>query len=488
MSTFALRPLTRLDSAIIALGLMLAAAPKALGQTGFVYVSGRQFVVDGRPYFTAGTNSYNQMVQRRAGQNSVDEVFDEMAARSMTVMRTWAFNDLVESGTCLLCVPNRKLTGSEKPIDYANEYTLQALDATLAKAQQTGVRLVLAFVNNWDDYGGMNRWTVWRNGSVSHDLFYTDATIKTWFKQYIALLVNRVNTVNGQTYRDDPTIFAWELTNEARAGSGHESQLNSWMGEMSAYVKSIDPNHLVTTGIEGFYSGVNAGRNTDSWMSSNGQDFISNHQHATIDFATAHVWPLNWGWNPIGNPSYAQGRAALYLQRHLEDCDNVLGKPLLIEEFGIPRDNSGKGINGGPTTIRDAFFTACFNLCQTSAVSGGSCGGTALWILFDDGSAAWDDGNGVFLPYDTSTDVVLTDHARDMSRMRRADLDFDLDVDQSDFGLFQTCLSGPDDPITTAACNNADLNGDGHVDSADVALLRACQTGSEVESSVNCVY
>lgn len=33
-------------------------------------------------------------------------------------------------------------------------------------------------------------------------------------------LCGRVNTYNGRTYRDDPTIFAWDVLNEPRFTSG----------------------------------------------------------------------------------------------------------------------------------------------------------------------------------------------------------------------------------------------------------------------------
>lgn len=32
-------------------------------------------------------------------------------------------------------------------------------------------------------------------------------------------MLNRVNTITNMTYKDDPTIFAWELINEPRCPS-----------------------------------------------------------------------------------------------------------------------------------------------------------------------------------------------------------------------------------------------------------------------------
>ncbi|MEP0841598.1 MAG: cellulase family glycosylhydrolase [Phycisphaerae bacterium] len=468
--------------------LLLTAAAFAQN-VGFVSTQGRHFMVQNRPAFFVGTNNYYQMLHRRSGRSAdADEVLDKMAARSMNLLRTWAFQDMAEySPQCLLCAPVRQLQGGEKPLDFLNENTFRGLDQTLAAADARGIRVILALVNNWGDYGGMDRWTLWRFGSVNHDAFYTDAAIKEWYRQLAAVLINRVNTVNGRLYRDDPTIFAWELANEPRGSS--PTALNNWIGEMSVYIKSLDPNHLVTTGIEGFYSGPYAARNLESWMSSNGQDFISNHLHAGIDFATCHVYPENWGWNPRGNPAYARQRSALYIQQHIDDADAILNKPLLLEEFGAPRDNGGRGINGGPTVIRDQFYSEVFHpLIAESALNGGAGAGTAMWILFDDATANYDDGNGVFLPHDHSTDAIITAHARFMRKLRRGDLDFDDDVDQSDYGRLQACLSGNGWPVSAPACHNADMDGDGDVDAGDVTLFRKCQTGANNPDDPDCVY
>lgn len=471
-------------------GVLLAmAATSAHGQNGFVTRSGTQFMLAGRPAYFAGTNSYYQVTYRRWGAAGPDEVLDKMQARGLNLVRTWAFQDQAEIGACLQCAPNRQLTGAEKPTDFVDPATLVALDQTLVAADARGIRVILTLVNNWGDYGGIDRWTVWRYGAVHHDAFFSDTTLKNWYKQLVSLLVNRVNSVNGRLYRDDPTIFAWELTNEARSAPAAASALNAWMGEMSAYLKSLDPNHMVTTGIEGYYGPAFANRNTDAWMAGYGQDFITNHQHATIDFATCHIWPENWGWNPIGNPASALARATQYLQQRLMDSAGALGKPLLCEEFGIPRDNHGRGIGSGTTSIRDQFYSQVFQaLCQESARTGGACGGTANWLILHDGYSQYDDGNGVFLPSDAATDALITAHATFMRRLRKGDLDFDGDVDQSDFGALQKCMSPSSGVVPNPACRNADIDNSSTVDAADVTAFSRCMNGPDVPADPNCVY
>ena len=62
-----------------------------------------------------------------------------------------------------------------------------------------------------------------------------------------------MNTISGVMYRDDPTIFAWNLMNEPRC-TGCGWAMQEWVTEMAQYMKAIDPNHMVTIGEEGFYS------------------------------------------------------------------------------------------------------------------------------------------------------------------------------------------------------------------------------------------
>ena len=77
--------------------------------------------------------------------------------------------------------------------------------------------------------------------------------------------------------------------------SRHAAQ--GWIEEMSAHLKSVDPNHLVTVGEEGFYAvgSVNERLNPgNGWASITGQNFSANHAPAGIDFAAIHLWPDNW--------------------------------------------------------------------------------------------------------------------------------------------------------------------------------------------------
>jgi hypothetical protein len=56
-----------------------------------------------------------------------------------------------------------------------------------------------------------------------------------------------------------------------------------------------------------------------------------------------------------------------------------------------------------------------------------------------------------------------------------ADFDHDDDVDQEDFGHFQSCLAGGS--VYPAGCDDADFNQDTHVETADLELFQACYAG-----------
>ncbi len=85
-------------------------------------------------------------------------------------------------------------------------------------------------------------------------LFYTNPEARRLYREHIEKVVTRRNTITGVLYRDDPTIFGWELMNEAQVITGRWAERRAWIAEMSEYIKSLDPNHMVTPGAWGYRS------------------------------------------------------------------------------------------------------------------------------------------------------------------------------------------------------------------------------------------
>ncbi len=123
-----------------------------------------------------------------------------------------------------------------------NEEAFRALDTVLAVANRVGVRLIIPLVDNWKWMGGVPQYAAFRGKSP--DEFWTDRQLREDFKRTIAFVLNRVNTVTSVPYREDKAILAWELGNELR------NCPREWAEEMAAYIKSLDPNHLVADGVQ----------------------------------------------------------------------------------------------------------------------------------------------------------------------------------------------------------------------------------------------
>ena len=211
------------------------------------------------------------------------------------------------------------------------EASFRAMDYVLYKADQAGVRLLISLVNYWGDFGGMPQYVRWCSPGSSTDAFYTNASCRQLYKNYVSHLVNRVNTYNGRLYRNDPTIFAWELANEPRSGDRTGQLVRGWIAEMAAYIKSIDSNHMVTTGEEGFdltTAGYNSGAyNNQSWLfdGTNGISFTQNTADPNIDFAQIHLYPEYWNFSPSIGSTWIADHTQIAPQ---------LRKPLLLGEFG----------------------------------------------------------------------------------------------------------------------------------------------------------
>jgi len=315
------KALSRMVFALAILWAIGATAAEA-ANSGFVTAQNGELRLNGQRFRFVSTNSYYMI---DAGtDNSPAHTDDTMAmAKSLgfTVLRTWGFLDGPNAGAAL-----------QPQAGVYNETAFRAMDYVLYKADLAGIRLLITLVDYWPAWGGMPQYVQWCAPGQSVDVFYTDGACKQLYKNYVSHVLNRVNTYNGRAYKSDPTILGWELANEPRSGDRTGSIVRQWVAEMSAYVKSIDPNHLVGLGEEGFdttsagYSPVTA-YNGQGWLfdGSEGTSFTANTSVPDIDFASAHVYPDGW------NLPAAAG--ATWITDHI-NIARQLGKPLIVGEFG----------------------------------------------------------------------------------------------------------------------------------------------------------
>lgn len=350
----------------------------------FVERRGARLYLDGRPFYVNGWNSYWLMDQavEPATRHRVSRMFRAGAAMGLTVCRTWAFND--GSYNALQLAPGR-----------FDERVFKALDRVVAEAGRHGVRLVLSLANNLEAYGGKTqyvRWA-WEEGvglTASNDSFFFDPAIRDYFKVYLKALLTRKNHLTGVQYKDDPTIFAWELMNEPRCTTDPSGDtLQRWIEEMAAYVKSIDKRHLLTVGTEGFYGPTSPpdkrSVNPGNWFDNYGLDFIRNSNITDVDFASVHLYPDNWLLH-----AKLEEKLKFVIQwitSHVEDGDEELKKPVLVTEFGLSHM-----VEGFDHSHRDVFYKAVYDIVHESARRGGAGAGAFVWQLAVEGMEEYHDG------------------------------------------------------------------------------------------------
>ncbi|GMI69524.1 endo-beta-mannanase 1 [Hibiscus trionum] len=375
----------------------------------FVQTRGTNFVVDGKPFYVNGFNAYWMMLLAAdpSTRNKVTDTFREASKYGMNIARAWAFND----GT-----DYRPLQIS--PGSY-NEEVFKALDFVVAEAKKFRIHLILVLVNNYEDFGGKPKYVQWANQNGQNlrneDEFFTNSLVKEFYKNHVKAVLTRKNTISGVAYKDDPTIFAWELMNEPRCPTDPSgAHLQNWIKEMAAHVKSIDNNHLLEIGLEGFYGeSMPAKKQNNPNNNPMGTDFISNNQITEIDFATIHIYPEQW--LPPQMNSSEEGQLAFvdkWIESHILDSNSVVKKPLVIGEFG--RDSR---LPGYSIEKRNEYFQRIYTAIYNSASRGGCCAGGLFWQLLTLGMENTADGYEVVLQQCPSIASIIAEQSRKLSAL-----------------------------------------------------------------------
>ncbi|XP_022862509.1 mannan endo-1,4-beta-mannosidase 2-like isoform X2 [Olea europaea var. sylvestris] len=377
----------------------------------FVERNGTQFMVDGKPFNINGWNSYWLMDHGvdESSRSRISAMLQAGAKMGLTVCRTWAFND--GGYNALQISPGR-----------FDERVFRSLDHVIAEARKHGIRLILSLVNNLQAYGGKTQYVqwAWEEGvglSASNDSFFYDPSILRYFKNYVKTVLTRKNTLSGIEYRDDPTIFAWELINEPRCMTDASGDtLQDWIEEMSNFVKAIDRKHLLTVGLEGFYGPKSPKRltvNTEFWAADLGSDFIRNSKISTIDFASVHIYPDHWSHTP--DFEYKLKFISKWMLSHIEDGDKELKKPVMFTEFGLSTENK----DFDPSQ-RDRFYKVILDIIYKSAKKQKSGAGAFVWQFLVEGMEKYNDDFGI-VPWERpSTYRLFTEQSCRLARIQGA--------------------------------------------------------------------
>jgi mannan endo-1,4-beta-mannosidase len=314
---------------------------------GFVSRCGTSFCLDGKKFYFAGANTYdvftygdgwNVATPALIESNFMDKAridahFANLQKDGVSVLRLWMFSHETWHGF-----------EQQKGVYYEPQFML--FDYVIQSAKAHNIKLVATMENFWEAYGGIDTRLSWEgqpNGLANRWRFFNRDTCPGCFdqyKNYAKYVLNRVNHYSNITYKNEPTIFAWELMNEPRYQDATPNEnssgktLRAWVDEMGQFIKSIDTNHMVGTGIEGH--GVKYGYGGDE-----GNPFVFIHQSPYVDFTSAHPYPTE-GW---ANLNLTQTRTLI--KAWIDDSHTAVGKPFYLGEFntaGVDRSTWWKGI------------------------------------------------------------------------------------------------------------------------------------------------
>lgn len=406
----------------------------------FVRVEGTQFTLRGTTFHDVGANFWAAMNLGSRGPGGdrarLVRELDRLRAMGVRSVRILGASEGPDSE------PYRVVPSMQKEPGRYDDDVVDGLDFAIAELKKRDMVAVVCLNDTWPWSGGMAAylqwhgaprppypmeppydWGAWQDYVVK---FYGAADALADYRRHVAFVIGRKNPYTGVAYRDEPAIMAWEIANEPRGGK-HPAALVRFLDETARFIKSLDPNHLVTTGSEG----------TTEEPDGAGLDFVRDHASRFIDYATFHFWAQNWGhFDPKRPETYAaaEAEARRYVAEHVA-MGARLGKPVVLEEFGLARDG-GSFDPQSTVTLRDRFYGEVMADVVRRAARAEGIASVSFWAW--SGEARPADPGGMWTPgapltgdpphepqgwygvYDTdaSTLRVIADHA---SRMHALD-------------------------------------------------------------------
>lgn len=283
----------------------------------FVKRSGTHLTLQGQPYRFTGLNIYNA--------NSDGDCWYSMSSgpklgRSLEAIgpgkeafRAWFFQSLATS--------------------YGHR-DWSAFDHTLAVARAHHVKVIATLTNQWGDCeDGAYKAGHWYTRGYKH----RDPVGTVPYRAWVRNVVTR--------YRNDPTILAWQLVNEAEVKPSRDAPacspnaaatLKSFATDVSGLIKSIDPNHLVSLGTMG--GGQCGAQSTE---------YRDVHAIPTIDLCEYHDYQPN---DPMPGDQWNG------LQVRIDQC-KALRKPLFVGETGIKPTEVGGTLRARAEALRTKLDT-----------------------------------------------------------------------------------------------------------------------------------
>jgi len=310
----------------------------------FVTRSGTQLLLDGQPFRFTGLNIYNAnnlggcWYPLGSGPN-LDNALTAIGA-GQKVFRAWFFQSLATTN---------------------GQRDWSGFDHTLMVARAHGERVIATLGNDWNDCEGgsavprykTESW--YASGYQSQQIPGELSTYRDWVSEVVS------------RYRNNPSIMAWQLMNEASTPSDNgtgactstsASTMRNFAVDISSLIKGIDSNHLVSLGTVGGGECGTAGADYQYVYSAPGIDLCEMHDYGS----PGALMPSD----PVNG-----------LPRRIAQCQ-ALNKPLFVGEIGIQVSAVGSVAN------RASEFQA-----KLGAQFGAGVAGELIWDWCDGDQIAY---------------------------------------------------------------------------------------------------
>ena len=367
----------------VLLFLLGACAPKPAEHSFIKVNADGQFVRDGKPYYFVGANFWYGAILGSEGEGGNRERLH----KELDFLKSIGINNLRvlvgadgENGIKTRVEPSLQVA----PGVY-NDTILAGLDYFMNELRERDMTAVLYLNNSWEWSGGYSVYLQWSgHGDVVVPAvdgwpaymeyvkqFPQSDSAKALFANHVNYIVSRTNRYNQIKYVDDPTIMSWQIGNEPRAFSDENKEpFARWMADVAAQIKSLDPNHMVSSGNEG------------SWGCEMDMNLFEKiHADPNINYLNIHIWPYNWSWVKADSLKELLPRAKENTKKYIDDhmvIARKYSKPIVLEEFGFPRDGFSFS-KEAPTTARDEYYRYVFDLIRQDRESGGLFAGCNFW-------------------------------------------------------------------------------------------------------------
>ncbi|MDR3340391.1 MAG: cellulase family glycosylhydrolase [Candidatus Symbiothrix sp.] len=386
----------------------------------FVKQNNGRFEINGKPYYYIGANFWYGAMLGSTGQGGdrerLRQELDFMQSIGITNLRVLVGADGPDGQ------PSKVRPALQIAPGVYNDTIFDGLDFFLSELGKRKMYAVLFLNNSWDWSGGYTQYLEWANivpdtaGAMGWQQltkrlaqYATCDVCKEMFFDHVKTVLSRTNRYTNKKYTEDPAIMAWQVGNEPRAFSDEaKPAFTQWIQETTALIRSLDKNHLISIGNEGAIGCEN-----------DIQLFETIHADPNVDYLTIHIWPKNWNWifamNPDAvkqmmetmknNPMYgaptdgesttrrmpdiaAMSNVAVQVDKAIEKTKEYidthtaiaekLQKPMVIEEFGYPRDNHRYELQD-PVTGRNNYYEYIFSRLEESCQVEGVFSGCNFW-------------------------------------------------------------------------------------------------------------